>query len=208
MKPAAAFLDRDGTINVKAPEGEYVETPGEVVLLPGAAEAVRMLNEAGVPVFVVTNQRGIALGRMTEEDLAAVHARLAELLAAEGARVDAWYHCPHDRGECDCRKPGTAMLERAAREHGVELARSVMIGDAESDVEAGRRVGARTVLLAAEDAASAGAGAGGAAAGAGGAAAGAGGAAAGAGGAAGGAGGAAADAVTPSLAAAVRAVLA
>ena len=143
----AAFLDRDGTINVKAPEGEYVESPEEVRLLPGSAEAVRMLNDAGLPVYVVTNQRGIALGRMTEEDLAAVHRRLDDLLAAEGARVDAYYHCPHDKGACDCRKPGTALLERAAREHGVDLARSVMIGDAESDVEAGRRVGALTVLL-------------------------------------------------------------
>jgi D-glycero-D-manno-heptose 1,7-bisphosphate phosphatase len=148
--PAAAFLDRDGTINVKAPEGEYVETPAEVRLLPGAAAAVRRLNEAGIPVLVVTNQRGIALGRMTEADLAAVHRRLAELLAAEGARVDAWYHCPHDRGECDCRKPEPGMLLRAAREHGVDLERSVMIGDAESDVEAGRRAGARTVLLGVE----------------------------------------------------------
>ncbi|HEV3001502.1 MAG TPA: HAD family hydrolase [Solirubrobacteraceae bacterium] len=154
--PAAAFLDRDGTINVKAPEGEYVETPEEVVLLPGAAAAIRVLNEAGVSVVVVTNQRGIALGRMTEDDLEAVHARLASLLAAEGARVDAWYHCPHDRGECSCRKPGTAMLERAAREHGIELRRSVMIGDSESDVEAGRRVGARTVRLAPSGAAAAG----------------------------------------------------
>ncbi|HEX2087167.1 MAG TPA: HAD family hydrolase [Solirubrobacteraceae bacterium] len=148
MTFAAAFLDRDGTINVKAPEGEYVETPDEVVLLPGAAEAIRTLNERGIPVIVVTNQRGIALGRMTEEDLERVHARLSELLAAEGARVDAWYHCPHDKGDCDCRKPGTAMLERAAREHGIALARSVLIGDNESDVEAGRRVGARTVRVA------------------------------------------------------------
>ena len=144
---AAAFLDRDGTINVKAPEGEYVESPSEVTLLPGAAEGVRRLNEAGIPVYVVTNQRGIALGRMTEEDLAAVHRRLDALLAAEGARVDAYYHCPHDKGVCDCRKPGTAMLEQAAREHGFALERSVLIGDAESDVEAGLRVGARTVLL-------------------------------------------------------------
>lgn len=150
MRFAAALLDRDGTINVKAPEGEYVERPEEVVLLPGAAEAVRRLNEAGVPVYVVTNQRGIALGRMTEADLAAVHRRLDELLAAGGARVDAYYHCPHDKGTCDCRKPGTAMLERAASEHGFALPESVMVGDAESDVEAGRRVGAATVLLTAD----------------------------------------------------------
>lgn len=143
----AAFLDRDGTINVKAPEGAYIERPEDVVLLPGAAEAVRELNDRGIPVLVVTNQRGIALGRMTEEDLAAVHRRLDELLAAEGARVDAYYHCPHDRDTCDCRKPGTAMLVQAAREHGIDLSRSVMIGDAASDVEAGRRAGARTVWL-------------------------------------------------------------
>jgi D-glycero-D-manno-heptose 1,7-bisphosphate phosphatase len=147
MTFSAAFLDRDGTINVKAPEGEYVESPSEVTLLPGAAAAIRALNEAGIPVIVVTNQRGIALGRMTEDDLAAVHRRLDELLAAEGARVDAYYHCPHDKGVCDCRKPGTAMLEQAAREHGIDLARSVLIGDSESDVEAGRRAGAQTVLL-------------------------------------------------------------
>ena len=144
---SAAFLDRDGTINVKAPEGEYVTSPSSVALLPGAAGAIRALNELGIPVFVVTNQRGIALGRMTEDDLAAVHARLDELLAEEGARIDAYYHCPHDRGECDCRKPGTAMLERAAEEHGVELGRSLMVGDGETDVEAGRRVGATTVRL-------------------------------------------------------------
>ncbi|HEX8123138.1 MAG TPA: HAD family hydrolase [Solirubrobacteraceae bacterium] len=147
MTLSAAFLDRDGTINVKAPEGQYVERPEQVVLLPGAAEGIAALNAAEVPVFVVTNQRGIALGRMTEEDLARVHERLSALLAEEGAHVDAFYWCPHGRGECDCRKPGAAMLEQAAREHGIDPASGVMIGDSESDVEAGRRVGARTVLL-------------------------------------------------------------
>lgn len=147
-RPAAALLDRDGTINVKPPEGEYVTEAGQLRLLPGAAAAIRRLNEERIPVLVVTNQRGIALGRMTEADLAAVHARLDELLAAEGARVDAYYHCPHERGTCGCRKPGTAMLERAAAEHGIDLAQAVVVGDAPTDVEAGRRVGARTVLLA------------------------------------------------------------
>jgi D-glycero-D-manno-heptose 1,7-bisphosphate phosphatase len=147
-RPAAAFLDRDGTINVKAPEGDYITTPERLRLLPGAAPAIRRLNLEGVPVFVVTNQRGIALRRMSEDDLARVHLRLDALLAAAGARVDGYYHCPHDRGTCDCRKPGTGLLERAAAEHGVDLARSVVVGDSPSDVEAGRRAGARTVLLA------------------------------------------------------------
>ena len=144
--PAAAFLDRDGTINVKAPEGEYIVAPGEVRLLDGAAAAIARLNRAGIPVLVVTNQRGIALGRMSEEDLARVHARLTELLGREGARVDGWYHCPHETGACDCRKPGTALFERAAEEHGIEqLGEAVVIGDSASDAEAGRRIGATTV---------------------------------------------------------------
>jgi D-glycero-D-manno-heptose 1,7-bisphosphate phosphatase len=138
------FLDRDGTINVKAPEGVYIERPDELELLPGAAEAIARLNRAGHPVAIVTNQRGIALGRMTEQDLAAVHAHLDALLAEHGARIDHYEHCPHDRGECECRKPGVLMLERAAAALGEDPEDGVMIGDAESDIEAGRRVGART----------------------------------------------------------------
>ena len=149
-RPAIAFLDRDGTINVKLPEDEYVERPEELVLLPGAAEAIARLNAAGVPVAVVTNQRGIARGRMTERDLAAVHEHLDALLAEHGARVDRYEHCPHDRGECACRKPGTEMLVRAARALGRDPAAGVMIGDAESDVEAGRAVGAATYRIGGE----------------------------------------------------------
>ncbi|HEV2062608.1 MAG TPA: HAD-IIIA family hydrolase, partial [Solirubrobacteraceae bacterium] len=103
--PGAAFLDRDGTINVKPPEGEYVEAPEELRLLPGAAAAIARLNAAGLPVIVVTNQRGVALGRMTEADVAAVHDRLREELSRAGAHVDAIYHCPHQEGACACRKP-------------------------------------------------------------------------------------------------------
>ena len=146
---AAAFLDRDGTINVKAAEGEYVTTPGELRLLPGAADAVRRLNDAGALVVVVSNQRGISLGRMTEGDLAAVHARLSDLLdTAAGGHVDAFMHCPHDVGECDCRKPGIGMLLGALRAFpDIDAARSVLIGDSESDVEAGRRFGVRSLQL-------------------------------------------------------------
>lgn len=144
----AAFLDRDGTINAKAPEGEYVTSPQQLELVPGSARAVRRLNEAGVPVVVVTNQRGVALGRMTEHDVAAVHRGLDELLGAEGARVDAYYVCPHDEGECGCRKPEPGLIERAAADLGLgPLSQSVVIGDSESDVEAGRRAGASTVLV-------------------------------------------------------------
>jgi D-glycero-D-manno-heptose 1,7-bisphosphate phosphatase len=144
----AVFLDRDGTLNVKAPEGDYVKTPEELVLLPGAAEAVRLLNEHGVPAIVVTNQRGIALGRMTEDDLAAIHARLADELAAAGAHLDAIYHCPHDHDACDCRKPQTGMFRDAQRDRGeLDFAHTAVVGDAASDMEAARRIGATGILL-------------------------------------------------------------
>jgi D-glycero-D-manno-heptose 1,7-bisphosphate phosphatase len=143
------FLDRDGTINLKAPEGDYVKSPEELELLPGAARAIRRLNDAGVEVIIVSNQRGIALGRMTEGDLQAIHAELAARLKADaGARVAAIFHCPHDRGECDCRKPGTGMFERAReRFPWIDLDGSVMIGDSASDIGAGRALGMRTVWV-------------------------------------------------------------
>jgi D-glycero-D-manno-heptose 1,7-bisphosphate phosphatase len=143
-----AFLDRDGTINVPAAEGDYVTAPGQVRLLPGAGAAIRRLNDLPARVVVVTNQRGIALALMGEDDLAAVNDRLEELLAAEGAHLDAILHCPHEKGTCDCRKPGTGMFERAAREvDGVELEGGAMIGDTAIDVEAGNRLGLTTVRL-------------------------------------------------------------
>jgi D-glycero-D-manno-heptose 1,7-bisphosphate phosphatase len=145
----AVLLDRDGTINVKAPEGSYITGPEQLELLPGAGEAIRLLNCTGVPVVVVTNQRGVALGRMDESELRAVHARLRDLLRDHDARVDAIFYCPHDKGTCACRKPGTLMLRRADAYLGLTTLRhAVMIGDSSSDIEAGRRAGARTVLLA------------------------------------------------------------
>ena len=141
------FLDRDGTINVKAPEGDYVKSWEEFEFLPGAAEAVRALREPGRRVVIVTNQRGIALGRMSEDDLADIHTRMLEVTGP----VDAIYHCPHDDGECDCRKPRPGMLLRAAAEiPGVDLANATMIGDSDSDVEAGRAVGANTIRIGAD----------------------------------------------------------
>lgn len=146
-----ALLDRDGTINVKAPEGEYIVTPDDLELLPGAADAIRLLNDAQVPVAVVTNQRGIALGRMTEEDLAAVHHRLAAMLdEAAGARVDLWLHCPHEKGTCRCRKPHPGMLLEALERLGGEPAASVMVGDAASDLAAGAAAGVPSELVTAE----------------------------------------------------------
>jgi D-glycero-D-manno-heptose 1,7-bisphosphate phosphatase len=139
MSRRAAFLDRDGTINVKAPEGAYVTRPEEFAFLPYAEEAIALLAAAGWRVVVVTNQRGIALGRMTLADVEAVNARLAHL------PVDAVFVCPHDRGVCECRKPGVGLfLQARERFPDIAFERSVMIGDSDSDIAAGRAIGART----------------------------------------------------------------
>ena len=143
------FLDRDGTLNVKPPLGEYIERPDALELLPGAAKAVGMLNRAGLWTGVVTNQRGVALGRMSMEDLDAVHERLRYLLRLEGAFVDAIYMCPHEIGACDCRKPDPGLFLRAQSENPeLDFAQAAIVGDSASDVEAGRRVGMATVLIA------------------------------------------------------------
>lgn len=142
------FLDRDGTLNVKAPDGDYVKSPGELRMLRGAGEAVRMLNDAGLRTIVVTNQRGIARGLMSRTDLDAVHAAMRDDLARHGAHLDGIYFCPHERGACDCRKPQTGMFRAARRdEPDIDFARSVMVGDAPSDIEAGRAAGMLTVSL-------------------------------------------------------------
>jgi D-glycero-D-manno-heptose 1,7-bisphosphate phosphatase len=143
-----AFLDRDGTINHPAAPGEYIESWDQFRFLPRAPEAIALLRGAGFRIVVVTNQRGIALGRMSEADLEDIHRRMLAELEGAHAFVDAVYHCPHGHGECDCRKPQPGMLLRASRElPGVDLERSVMIGDSESDMEAGRRAGCRCVRI-------------------------------------------------------------
>lgn len=142
------FLDRDGTLNVKPPDGEYVERPEELQLLPGAAEGVKMLNRAGLWTGVVTNQRGVALGRMSAEDLDLIHERLRHLLRLEGAFVDAIYACRHGVGECSCRKPEPGLLLQARAEHpALDFARAAIVGDSASDVQAGRGLGLTTVLI-------------------------------------------------------------
>jgi D-glycero-D-manno-heptose 1,7-bisphosphate phosphatase len=142
------FLDRDGTINVKPRAGEYVERPEEVALLPGAAEAIALLNRAGLWTAVITNQRGVALGRMSLADLDGVHRRLRELLALRGARLDAIYACPHEVGACDCRKPSAGMLLQAKRDQpALDFARAAVVGDSDNDIEAGAHVGAATLLI-------------------------------------------------------------
>ena len=130
----AALLDRDGTICL---DTDYLRDPLTVELLPGAADAIRRLAQAGIPSVVFTNQSGIARGIISLEQYRAVRRRIDELLLAEGATVLDTFCCPHHpdfTGPCACRKPGTAMYERAAATYGFELSRCVFIGDKARDV--------------------------------------------------------------------------
>jgi len=147
--PEAFFLDRDGLINVPPlPEKRYVSLPEEFELLPGIAEAIRELNLRDILVAVVTNQQGIALGLYSEEDLARIHARMHELLALQGAEVQAVFHCPHLKtAGCDCRKPAPGLLKQAAEHFGVDPARCWMAGDQPRDLQAGRALRCRTLYI-------------------------------------------------------------
>ncbi len=135
----AAFLDRDGVLNV---DRGWTHRPDQLEWVAGAHEAVRLLNEAGFYVFVVTNQSGVARGFYDEAAVKALHAHMQQELAARGARVDAFYFCPHHpEGSvkefaiaCQCRKPGVGMLEQAAREWPIDRTRSFMIGDRDHDI--------------------------------------------------------------------------
>jgi D-glycero-D-manno-heptose 1,7-bisphosphate phosphatase len=136
------FLDRDGVLNRKVPEGVYVGEWAQFEWLPGAVEAV------GLTVIVVSNQRGIALGRLTTVQLERVHAKMQDHLARSDARLDAIFYCPHDRGECHCRKPDTGLFEQAfERFPQANAGNSVVIGDSLSDIQAGQRLGMKTIFI-------------------------------------------------------------
>lgn len=143
---SAVFVDRDGVINRKAPEGSYVHSWAEFEFLPGALDGLALLATSESPIVVVTNQRGLALGRMTADDLADIHRRMTQAISATGGRIDAVYHCPHDVG-CHCRKPEIGMFEQAATDLGIRLDESAVIGDQPADMLAARRIGAVRVLV-------------------------------------------------------------
>ena len=153
---AAVFLDRDGTINRHV---GFVTSPDQLVLLEGAAEAIKQLNDRHIPVIVVTNQPVLARGEVDEAGLWAIHARLEALLSENGAYVTDIFYCPHHpdsgfAGEvpelkcvCDCRKPAPGLLLAAAARYNLDLSRSYMIGDSESDMTAARRAGCGTAAI-------------------------------------------------------------
>ncbi len=148
----AVFLDRDGTVNV---EVGYLRDVADLRLIDGAGAAIRLLNEAGLKVVLVTNQSGVARGYFTESMVHDAHERLDRMLREEGARIDAVYYCPHHPTAgtssytvaCDCRKPGTGLIDRAARDLDIDVKKSFVVGDKWSDVELGQRAGAHSILV-------------------------------------------------------------
>ena len=142
---SAVFVDRDGTICF---DKHYLSDPNGLELIPTVAEGIRRLNEAKMPVIVVTNQSGIARGYFSEKTLKEIHQRLAEMLELQGSRVDDIFHCPHmPNAGCPCRKPAPGMLLQAKEKHGIDLANSFVIGDRMMDVEMAHAVGAQAALV-------------------------------------------------------------
>ncbi len=141
----AVFLDRDGTI---IEEKNYLHREQDVELVKGAADALKKLTQAGFLVFIVTNQAGVGRGYYAEGDVQRVHRFLLGLLSKDGAQIDGVYYCPHHPDDhCNCRKPSPKFLFDAAAQFHIRLADSFMIGDRTSDLEAGRRAGARSILV-------------------------------------------------------------
>lgn len=153
----AVFLDRDGTLNV---DTGYISHPESVRLVPNAAEGARALSEAGYALVIVSNQSGIARGMMTTAQADAVDEKVLDLLRERGVHIEANYRCPHLPGgqvaefavECDCRKPKPGMIAQAARDLGLDLAKSWTVGDGKRDVEAGLAAGTRAVLISDDEA--------------------------------------------------------
>jgi len=149
----AVFLDRDGVITQEPPY--YAHRLDQLALIPRSGDAIRLLNENEILAVVVSNQAGIAHGYFREEDTALFNRALGEELGKLGVRIDAFYYCPHHpeagmedyRTDCDCRKPGPGMMLKAAKDMGIDLPKSFMIGDKLTDIEAGKKAGCGTVLV-------------------------------------------------------------
>ena len=152
MMRRAVFLDRDGVI---CTEESYISDPRQLRLIPGAVEAIRLFNQSGLAAVVITNQSGVARGFFPEEAIADMNLAMKELLKEYGACLDGIYYCPHHpegiiepyRKECDCRKPAAGLLMRAARDHGIDLSRSYLVGDKRTDLECACRAGVKGILV-------------------------------------------------------------
>lgn len=145
---AGIFLDRDGVIIRKAPEGEYITQSTEVEFLPDSLEAIACLHRFGFKVIIVTNQRGVATGKIPIANLEEIHRNIKLAIADSGGFVSGIYCCTHDISEsCFCRKPKPGMLLRAAKEFSLNLVDCWMVGDTTVDIEAGKRAGCKTALI-------------------------------------------------------------
>jgi len=142
------FLDRDGVIIRKAADGEYIANVAEMQFLPGSAEAIAKLSRSGFGIIVVTNQRGVATGKIKLPDLENIHSRIRQVVASLGGQVCDIFYCPHDISEgCMCRKPKTGMLLQGAKKHQLALCECWMVGDTGIDITAGKDAGCKTALI-------------------------------------------------------------
>lgn len=149
MKVSAVFLDRDGVINKKAEEHDYVKEWSEFYFLPKVFDALKLLNKHKILVIIVTNQRGIARGLFTIKDLEDIHEKMKKELEAHDAHIDDIYYCPHNyEDNCMCRKPKTGLLEKAAKDYKLDLEHSYLIGDSQIDIETGLKAKCKTILIA------------------------------------------------------------
>jgi histidinol-phosphate phosphatase family protein len=147
MSRACIFLDRDGVINVKPAPGEYIRTWQEFRFLPNITDWIRLFNTLGYLVLVVTNQRGVALGKIRPEDLEEMHTNMVRELAKAGARIDDIFCCPHHENACECRKPRPGLVRAAVAKWDLDLERSLLIGDSASDEELARNCGVRFLMV-------------------------------------------------------------
>ncbi|RJR28244.1 D-glycero-beta-D-manno-heptose 1,7-bisphosphate 7-phosphatase [candidate division WWE3 bacterium] len=148
MSNKAVFLDRDGVINKKAGEHDYIKSPDQFVILPGVVEGLRILKEKGYLLIVVTNQAGIARGKMSLEDLERVHEKMEKELLNGGVILDKIYFCPHGYDDnCNCRKPAPGMIENAVKDFDIDLKESILIGDSSTDMETAHNAGVAGFLV-------------------------------------------------------------
>lgn len=147
MPDKIIFLDRDGVINKKAPEHDYIKTWNEFKFLTGVDKAINIFNNAGYKVIVVTNQRGIARKLMSMSDLNNIHINMCNELINKNAKIDDIFACPHDKGECNCRKPQIGLFLKAEKKYQLNKNESFMIGDSKTDIEAGKSYGIKTVAI-------------------------------------------------------------
>ena len=148
LRSKVVLLDRDGVINRKAAEGDYIKNWAEFNFLPGAIEALKLLTKNGYDIYVITNQRGIARGLMTEHDLEVIHSKMLEELQRNDVTVRQIYYCPHgDDDNCDCRKPKPGMLFKAANDHNFDPTEAIFIGDDRRDSEAGNAAGCSVIMV-------------------------------------------------------------